>query len=77
MSLKESAPLMSLIKIPVGGGYNTAGYDTERVNLFELSRTGLEGALYRQEPENAQQWQAAIDLMSKYQGQTIGIDTIA
>lgn len=79
MTLDESSPLIGMtMKIPVGGGSEIpAAGDNERIDFTKRARLGIEGALSRNDPEAAKVLQSALDIMMKYQGQTIGVATRA
>ncbi|MDM8355857.1 hypothetical protein [Pandoraea communis] len=79
MSLDDSAPFMAMtMKIPVGGNSEVpAEGDPERINFMERARLGIEGALSLGDPKNAQRLQAALDIMTRRQGETVGISTHA
>ncbi len=79
MSLDESSPFLGMtMKISVATGQPIdMETDTTRINFMEKARLGIEGALSRNDLDLAKGLQAAIDIMNRQQGQTIGVDTRA
>jgi len=79
MSLDESTPLMMLHgEMPINGYHGSAiADDQKKINFFDQAQIGIQGALSRGDQNEARYYQAALDTMLKYQGQTIGIDTTA
>lgn len=79
MSLDDSAPFMAMtMKVPVDGSPEIpAQNDPERINFAQRTRDGIAGALALNDPMNAKRLQAALDIMTRHQGQTIGISTSA
>ncbi|MFJ2992436.1 hypothetical protein [Pandoraea sp. NPDC087047] len=79
MSLDDSAPFMAMtMKIPVDGSPEIpAENDPERINFAQRARQGIAGALALNDPMNARRLQSALDIMTRLQGQTVGISTRA
>ncbi|VVE27489.1 hypothetical protein [Pandoraea anhela] len=79
MSLDDSSPFMAMtMKVPVDGSPEIAAEnDPERIDFAERARQGIAGALALHDPENAKRLQHALDIMTRLQGQTVGISTHA
>ncbi|MCE4062315.1 hypothetical protein LXM60_19125 [Pandoraea sputorum] len=79
MSLDDSSPFMAMtMKVPVDGSAGIpAELDPERIDFAQRAREGIAGALALNDPANAKRLQQALDIMSRYQGQTVGISTSA
>ncbi|VVE20012.1 hypothetical protein PCA20602_03091 [Pandoraea capi] len=79
MSLDDSSPFMAMtMKVPVDGSPEIpADRDPERIDFADRARQGIAGALALNDPENAKRLQQALDIMTRLQGQTVGISTRA
>ena len=79
MSLDESSPFLGMtMKISVATGQPVdMATDTTRINFAEKARLGIEGARSNNDPDLAKRLQAAIEVMRRYQGQALGVDTRA
>lgn len=79
MSLDESSPFLGMtMKISVATGQPVdMATDTTRINFAEKARLGMEGARSNNDPDLAKRLQAAIEVMRKYQGQTLDVGTRA
>ena len=79
MSLDESTPFLGMtMKISVATGQPVdMATDTTRINFVEKARLGIEGARSNNDPDLAKRLQAAIEVMRRYQGQALGVDTRA
>lgn len=78
MSLDDSRPFMAMtMKIPVsgGGGELPAADDSERIDFTQRVRSGIEGALSRNDQTTLKMLKSAMQIMS--QTQAIGINTRA
>ena len=79
MSLDESTPFLGMtmkISVATGQPVNMAT-DSTRINFVEKARLGIEGARSNNDPDLAKRLQAAIEVMYRQQGQTLGVDTRA
>ena len=79
MSLDESSPFLGMsLKISVATGQPVdLATDTARINFVEKARLGIEGARSNNDPDLAKMLQAAIEVMRRYQGQPLGVNTRA
>ena len=79
MSFDERSPFLGMtMKISVSTGQPVdMATDTTRIDFTEKARSGIEGALSRNDPDAAKRLQAALDTMLKNQGQMFGMDTWA
>ncbi len=80
MSLDESSPFLGMtIKIPVAAGQQPIDMatDTTRINFIEKARSGIEGALSRNDQDLADRLKMTIELMHKGQGNRIGVNETA
>jgi hypothetical protein len=78
MSLDDSRPFMAMtMKIPVsgGGGELPAADDSDRIDFTQRVRSGIEGALSRNDQTTLKMLKSAMQIMS--QTQAIGINTRA
>jgi len=78
MSLDDGFPFVAMtMKIPASGEYGgeiSAATETEQFNFSKKVSDGIDGALSRNDTESLKMLQAAMCIMQKYQGQTVGID---
>lgn len=78
MSLDDSRPFMAMtMKIPVSGGQGgelSAGNDDTRYDFMQKVRDGIQGALSRNDATTLQMLESALQIMQKYQGQTVSLD---
>lgn len=79
MTFDESTPFMLMtMKIPVDGSPEVpAASDSERIDFTQKARLGIEGALFRNDPQAARKLQAALDVMLQKQRQQNGVDARA
>lgn len=79
MSFDESTPFLGMtVKISVATGQPVdMATDTTRINFVEKARLGIEGALSRNDPEEAKRLQIALAIMQKNQATPAGVDTRA
>ncbi|MBY0409070.1 MAG: hypothetical protein K2Q97_02840 [Burkholderiaceae bacterium] len=79
MSLDESSPFLGMtMKISVATGQPVdMATDTTRINFVEKAGWGIEGARSNNDPDLAKRLQAAIEVMRRYQGEALGVDTRA
>jgi hypothetical protein len=78
MSLHDSTPFVAMtLKMPVGGGTEIPAGDRERINFMDRARSGIEGALWRNDPEQATRLRAALEILRKNQGQPFGVQSRA
>lgn len=80
MSLDESSPFMAMtMKMPVAGGIgeSPAATDSDKINFVERVRAGIDGAKSRGDITSTKMLEAALLVMSRSQGQAVGIDTHA
>lgn len=79
MSLDDSTVFLGMtMKISVATGLPVdIETDMTRVNFVEKARLGIEGALFNNDPDLAKRLAAAIEVMRKYQGQPLRVDTHA
>lgn len=76
MSLDDSRPFMAMtMKIPVSGGELPAADDSEHIDFTQRVRSGIEGALSRNDQTTLKMLKSALQIMS--QTQAIGINTRA
>lgn len=76
MSLDEGSPFLGMtMKISVVTGQPVdMATDTTRINFVEKAGLGIEGARSNNDPDLAKRLQAAIEIMSRQQGQAFGVD---
>lgn len=78
MSLDDSRPFMAMtMKIPVSGGQGgelSAGNDDTQYDFMQKVRDGIQGALSRNDATTLQMLESAMQIMQKYQGQTVSLD---
>lgn len=77
MSLDESSPfLLMTMKMPVAAGQQPTdmAMDTTRINFIEKARSGIEGALSRNDQDLADRLEMAIELLHKGQGNRIEVN---
>ena len=78
LSLEGSATLAWLsINVRTDHEQSMESDEHEVVNFLDRAQFGMEAALSGDEPVMARQFEVALDLMHKIQGQTIGVDTLA
>ena len=81
MSLDDSRPFMAMsMKIPVGGGLGgelAAESDGTRYDFTQKVRDGIQGALSRNDETTLKMLESAMQIIQRYQGQTIGVDVRA
>ena len=81
MSLDDSQPFMAMnMKIPVGGGLGgelAAESDGTRYDFTQKVRDGIQGALSRNDETTLKMLESAMQIIQRYQGQTIGVDVRA
>ncbi len=78
LSLEGSATLAWLsINVRDDHEQSMESDEHEVVNFLDRAQFGMEAALSGDEPVMARQFEVALDLMHKIQGQTIGVDTLA
>ncbi len=77
LSLEGSATL-TWLSINVRGDHEQSMEPEEHevVNFLDRAQFGMEAALSGDKPIAARQFEVALDLMHKIQGQTIGVDTL-
>lgn len=79
MSFDESTPFLGMtVKISVATGQPVdISTDNTRINFVEKARLGIEGALSRNDPEEAKRLQIALAIMQKNQRTPAGVDSRA
>ncbi|NHZ87846.1 hypothetical protein F2P45_02190 [Massilia sp. CCM 8733] len=79
MSLDDGRPFMAMtMKIPAGGGAEVpAEGDGERIDSSQKLRSGIDGAIARNDQLTRKMLESAMDILRQNQGRTIGIDTSA
>lgn len=79
MSFDESTPFLGMtVKISVATGQPVdMSTDTTRINFVEKARLGIEGALSRNDPDEAKRLQIALAIMQKNQRTPAGVDSRA
>ena len=77
MSLDDSQPFMAMnMKIPVGGEL-AAESDGTRYDFTQKVRDGIQGALSRNDETTLKMLEFAMQIIQRYQGQTISVDVRA
>ena len=79
MSLDEGFPFMAMtMKISVGTGQPIPAFDDNaRYDMSQKIRDGIDGALKRNDQETYEMLSSALNIINKFQGKTIGVDTTA
>ena len=77
MSLDDSRPFMAMsMKIPVGGEL-AAESDGTRYDFTQKVRDGIQGALSRNDETTFKMLESAMQIIQRYQGQTVSVDVRA